>query len=119
MAQLAAYHAENPDLQGIGREKLRLLLQPRLPAPVFVIALAKARPRTARLVLDGSFVRLATHAVRLAPKDEAAWAAIAPLLGGEERFRPPRVRDIADATARAGTRCPAPAQAGRAAGLGG
>ena len=35
-AQVAAYHAENPDLQGIGREQLRLSLQPRLtkqPSP--------------------------------------------------------------------------------------
>jgi selenocysteine-specific elongation factor len=43
-------------------------------------------------------VRLAAHAVRLAPSDEAAWASIAPLLGGEIRFRPPRVRDIAAVT---------------------
>ena len=53
------------------------------------------------LVLDGSFVRLATHTVRLAPKDEAAWIEIARRLGGAERFRPPRVRDIAELTGRA------------------
>jgi selenocysteine-specific elongation factor len=95
--RLAAHHADNPDLQGIGREKLRLLLQPRLPAAVFVAALQKAA-RTGEVSLDGSFVRLASHAVRLAPKDETAWGAIGPLLGGAERFRPPRVRDIAEAT---------------------
>jgi selenocysteine-specific elongation factor len=95
--QLTAYHGENPDVQGIGREKLRLLMQPRLPAAAFVVALQKFAAGGA-IVLDGSFVRLATHAVRLAPHDEAAWANIAPLLGGEVRFRPPRVRDIAAAT---------------------
>jgi selenocysteine-specific elongation factor len=95
--QLAAYHAENLDLQGIGREKLRLLMQPRLPAAEFVVALQKITA-SGQIVLDGSFVRLATHTVRLAPKDEAAWNSIAPLLGGEARFRPPRVRDIASAT---------------------
>jgi selenocysteine-specific elongation factor len=95
--QLAAYHAENPDLQGIGREKLRLTMQPRLPAAEFVAALQKIAAGS-QIVLDGSFVRLATHTVRLAPKDEAAWSIIAPLLGGEARFRPPRVRDIATAT---------------------
>jgi len=31
------------------------------------------------LVLDGAFVRLAGHEVRLTPQDEAAWASIAPL----------------------------------------
>ncbi len=60
MEQLGAFHAENPDLQGIGREKLRMLLQPRLLAPVFVIALQKVA-RNGELVLDGAFVRLATH----------------------------------------------------------
>jgi selenocysteine-specific elongation factor len=95
--QLTAYHAENPDVQGIGREKLRLLMQPRLPAAAFVVALQKVAGGGG-VVLEGSFVRLATHAVRLVPHDEAAWADIAPLLGGEARFRPPRVRDIAAAT---------------------
>jgi selenocysteine-specific elongation factor len=95
--QLTAYHADNPDLQGIGREKLRLLMQPRLPASAFVVALQKIAA-SGQIALDGAFVRLATHSVRLAPSDEAAWSAIAPLLGGDVRFRPPRVRDIAAAT---------------------
>ncbi len=100
LEQLATYHADNPDLQGIGRERLRLMLQPRLPAPAFVVALQTAA-RTGEFVLDGSFVRLAAHTVRLAPKDEAAWDVIMPLLGGAERFRPPRVRDIANMTGQA------------------
>jgi selenocysteine-specific elongation factor len=78
---------------------LRLSLQPRLPAPVFVIALKRAAGN-GELVLDGAFVRLAAHTARLAPGDEAAWRVIASLLGGAERFRPPRVRDIAEATGR-------------------
>jgi selenocysteine-specific elongation factor len=36
-----------------------------------------------------------SHRVHLSLEDEALWARIAPLLGGEARFRPPRVRDIA------------------------
>jgi len=99
LERLAAYHAENPDLQGIGRERLRLLLQPRLPAPVFIVALRKAA-RNGEVVLDGSFVRLAKHAVRLSPEDEAALGMIAPQLAGAARFRPPRVRDIVAATGR-------------------
>lgn len=97
LEQLTAYHAENPDLQGIGREKLRLLMQPRLPAAEFVVALEKIGA-SGRIILDGSFVRLAAHTVRLPPKDEVAWNTIAPHLGGEARFRPPRVRDIATTT---------------------
>jgi selenocysteine-specific elongation factor len=94
LERLATYHAENPDLQGIGRERLRLLLQPWLPAGAFLVALQKLASN-GELVLDGSFVRLATHTVRLTPKDEGAWSEILPLLCGAERFRPPRVRDIA------------------------
>jgi selenocysteine-specific elongation factor len=99
LERLAAYHAENPDLQGIGREKLRRLLQPRLPARAFIVALQKLACGR-ELVLDASFVRLATHTVRLTSKDEAAWSEISPLLSGAERFRPPRVRDIVASTGR-------------------
>ncbi len=94
LERLAAFHAENPDLQGIGREKLRLLSEPRLAPPEFAVALQKLAA-TDRIVLDGGFVRLPTHTAQLAPKDLAAWQAIEPLLRGEARFRPPRVRDIA------------------------
>jgi selenocysteine-specific elongation factor len=100
MAQVAAYHAEYPDLQGIGREQLRLMLQPRLPKPVFAAALQRISQK-GEIVLDGAFVRSATHVVRLGSDDKATWDMIAPLLGGAERFRPPRVRDIAAATGRA------------------
>lgn len=91
---LSLFHSENPDLQGIGRERLRLSLMPRLPASVFKVAL-QIIARDGEIALDGSFVRLASHAVRLTGHDEAVWAMILPLLGGPERFRPPRVRDIA------------------------
>ncbi|TPK88804.1 selenocysteine-specific translation elongation factor [Mesorhizobium sp. B2-4-17] len=91
---LATFHAQYPDLQGIGREKLRLLLQPRLPAAVFAAALQKVA-RDHAIALDGAFVRLATHTVRLTPKDEALWHGVESLLGGAAQYRPPRVRDIA------------------------
>jgi selenocysteine-specific elongation factor len=95
--RLAAYHAENPDLQGLGRDKLRLELQPRLPAPAFLAALRRLA-QLGEIALDGAFVRLAGHVARLSAADEAAWQAIEKLLGGTERFRPPRVRDIAGST---------------------
>jgi selenocysteine-specific elongation factor len=67
---------------------------------VFIYAMQKLA-RDGALVLDGAFLRLPSHAVRLALGDEAAWEAIQPMLGGAERFRPPRVRDLAQATGRA------------------
>ena len=56
VTRVAAYHAENPDLQGMGREELRLALQPRLPKRAFDAALQKLA-RANELVLDGAFVR--------------------------------------------------------------
>ncbi|WP_430389944.1 selenocysteine-specific translation elongation factor [Dyella sp. 20L07] len=94
LEHLQAFHATNPDLQGIGREKLRLALQPRLPAAAFALALQHAE-FAGRVVRDGAFVRLASHSLQLSPEREVLWRAIAPLLGGDDRFRPPRVRDIA------------------------
>jgi selenocysteine-specific elongation factor len=98
-AQLTAFHAENPDLQGIGRERLRLSSKPRLTPPVFVVALSRLAADN-DIVLDGAFVRLASHSVRMSSNDEEAWTAIAPMLGDGVRFRPPRVRDIAITTGR-------------------
>jgi selenocysteine-specific elongation factor len=100
LERIGAYHAENPDLQGLGREQLRVSSQPKLPKPAFDVALKKLAG-SSHLVLDGAFVRLPSHEVQLAPEDRASWEMVAPLLGGAQRFRPPRVRDLAAATGRA------------------
>ncbi|MGO9246583.1 MAG: SelB C-terminal domain-containing protein, partial [Verrucomicrobiia bacterium] len=94
LARLAAFHIENPDIAGVGLERLRLQLDPRLPAPAFRSAL-ELFARAGEIALDGAWIRLSSHAVRLTVRDEELWLAIAPLLGGLVRFRPPRVREIA------------------------
>lgn len=81
-------------MQGLGRERLRLRLEPRLPALAFTAALHHLATQ-GEIALDGAWVRLPGHAARLTTEQEALWARIAPLLAGNERFRPPRVRDIA------------------------
>lgn len=91
---LARFHAENPDLPGLGRERLRLSLTPRLPKDAF-LALLRAEAEAGRITLDGAFVRQPGHEVRLSPEDEALWDRISPVLLGDLRFRPPRVRDFA------------------------
>lgn len=93
---LASYHAENPDLQGMGQEAVRLSLTPRLPGPGFA-GLLRMAADAGRITLDAGFVRLPDHAPRMSPDDEALYGRVLPLLGGETRFRPPRVRDIAGA----------------------
>jgi selenocysteine-specific elongation factor len=90
---LSAFHAENPDLQGMGCERLRLRLEPRLSAPAFAAAL-QSLARLGEVAIDGAWVRLPGHQARLTTEHEALWARIRPLLSGQERFRPPRVRDI-------------------------
>jgi selenocysteine-specific elongation factor len=94
IAILADFHVENPDLPGMGIEQLRLKLELRLPANIFISVL-QCLARGKEISLDGAWVRLPSHEVRLAPSDEAIWKTMQPLLAGGERFRPPRVRDIA------------------------
>jgi len=94
---VAAFHAENPDLQGLGSERLRLMLEPRLPRPMFVAALARL-VAPGGIAVEGSWVRRPDHVARLGAADEALWNRIGPHLARhEERFRPPRVRDLAGA----------------------
>ena len=45
LATLEAFHADNPDLPGMGLERLRLQLEPRLPAPAFRRSAARAVAR--------------------------------------------------------------------------
>ena len=93
LERLTGFHAENPDVPGMGRERLRLQLEPRLPAPAFAAAL-QTLARNKEVVLDGAWVRLLGHEVRLTADEESLWRAVRPLLSDQGRFRPPRVRDI-------------------------
>ncbi len=93
LAALAAFHAGNPDLPGMGLERLRLKLEPRLPAPAFIAAL-QTLARAKEVALDGAWVRLPGHEVRLTDGEERLWQKVQPLIAGGERFRPPRVRDV-------------------------
>jgi selenocysteine-specific elongation factor len=92
--RLAAFHQDNPDLPGIGLERLRLALEPRLPAPAFAAAL-QMLARLREVALDGAWVRLPSHQVQLGAAEEKLWCRMQPLIAGKERFRPPRVRDVA------------------------
>ncbi len=91
--RLTAFHAENPDLPGIGAELLRRQIELRLPASVFAAAV-QALARDKEVTLHGAWVQLPNHKARLTADEEALWHIVRPLLAGNERFRPPRVRDI-------------------------
>ena len=94
LERLRSFHADNQDLLGMGVERLRTQLEPRLPVPAFRAALQRLIA-AGEIVLDGAWVRLIGHQATMAQADERLWSEIEPLLGGPERFRPPRVRDIA------------------------
>jgi selenocysteine-specific elongation factor len=93
IATLTAFHIGNPDLPGLGIERLRLQIEPRLIVPAFFSAL-RDLARAHEVALDGAWVRLPGHQVKLTPQDEDIWYEIQPLLSAADRFRPPRVRDI-------------------------
>ena len=94
LGTLDKFHNEHPDLPGIGFEPLRMQLQRRLPTPGFLSFLQNIA-KSGDIALDGAWVRLSKHSVGLTDTDEMLWAKMAPLLGGQERFRPPRIRDMA------------------------
>jgi selenocysteine-specific elongation factor len=93
-ASLEEFHLSSPDLPGISAEKLRSRLAPLVPKLLF-LELLRVLSRDKSIAIDGAWLRLATHEARLTSQDEQAWLRITPLIGGEQRFRPPRVRDIA------------------------
>ena len=94
LARLDAFHLANPDLPGVGLERMRLQVEPRLPAPAFAAGL-QMLVKAGEIGLDGAWIRRAGFEVRLTAQDEVMWTRTHPLLSGTERFRPPRVRDIA------------------------
>ena len=51
--------------------------------------------KTKQIALDGAWIRLPDHEVRLTSSEQSLWLDVEPLIAGKERFRPPRVRDIA------------------------
>ena len=78
MATLETFHAANPDLPGLGAERLRLQIEPRLPPPVFA-AVLQGFGRKREIAMDGAWVRLPAHA---GAADAAGRAAV-----GEESGR--------------------------------
>ncbi|OQW59583.1 MAG: selenocysteine-specific translation factor [Proteobacteria bacterium SG_bin9] len=90
---LARFHRENPNLIGIGFEQLRLVLQPRLPAVAFSGFLQNLI-QSQRVVLNGTWIRLPSHALTLTGPDEKNWKRIFPLLSETHKFKPPKVREL-------------------------
>ena len=95
LSTLAELHRAYPDLPGINLEKLRSQVQPRLPPAAFR-AMLQAIVSSNEIALDGAWVRLRDHTARLGDAEEKFWAQVVPLISGDERFRPPRARDLSN-----------------------
>lgn len=95
VATLKAFHESNPDALGLPPERLRVGLKKRWPPAVFA-ALQEREVAAKTVTVDGALVRLPGHSLKLGAKDEILWRKIAADLA-RDRFKPPRVRDFADA----------------------
>ncbi len=92
---LKAFHETKADAPGLQAERLRVTLKRRWPASVFKVLLDR-EIRAKTVVVDGAFLRLPGHSLKLGSRDEALWNKIAADMT-RDRFKPPRVRDFAQA----------------------
>jgi selenocysteine-specific elongation factor len=92
---LKTFHETKADAPGLQAERLRVTLKRRWPAPVFK-ALLDQEIRAKTVVVDGAFLRLPGHSLKLGSRDEALWQKISADMT-RDRFKPPRVRDFAQA----------------------
>lgn len=94
-ATLKAFHESKPDAPGLQAERLRLTLKRRWPVPVFK-ALLDQEIQAKKVTVDGAFLRIPGHSLKLGARDEALWQKMSAEMV-RDRFKPPRVRDFAQA----------------------
>lgn len=95
VAYLTGFHAVEPDLFGVGLEKLRLAVAPHIRT-YFFRELIAADMAGGQLKMRGAWVGLTSHEAKLSEGDAAIWAQVSPVLNGAVRFHPPRTRDFAN-----------------------
>lgn len=96
LAAVADTHRREPEMPGLEQNRLRRMVAPALAADAFADLLDELL-REGRLVRRGAFVAAPAHKAELARDERVRWERIKPLLMNE-RFNPPRVRDLARAT---------------------
>ncbi len=96
LAQLARFHALEPDQLGPDRDRLRRFVALPLERPVF-ISLIEELLAEGGLACSGPWLHLPEHQAQLNDEDMALWAQLQPLLQASG-FDPPWVRDLARAT---------------------
>ena len=95
--RLGQFHASSPERPGMAEDALRLSIPTRLTRPQLKAVLAMLAP-AGEVVAQGGLVRLASHASSLGAADQRLWDKIETAIGGENRYRPPQVRELSEAT---------------------
>ena len=98
-AAVDQHHATHPDQIGLPMEALRRQVAARMPFSILSAAVQRLVAAGTH-TLDRGAIRRPGHGATLPPQDAALWIRIRPMLAGGERFRPPRVRDIAGVVGR-------------------
>jgi len=93
LAAVAAAHEREPEMPGLEQNRLRRMVAPALAADAFA-DLVDELLSEALLARRGAFLALPTHRAELGRDERVRWERIKPLLMND-RFDPPRVRDIA------------------------
>ncbi|MBS1160563.1 MAG: selB [Proteobacteria bacterium] len=97
LAALAGEHQRAPEMPGVEPDRLRRLTLPTLSRPAFD-QLLRGPLGDQRIVQTHAWLHLPQHRIQLAGADRGLWQSLQPLLAAEP-YNPPRVRDIARATA--------------------
>jgi selenocysteine-specific elongation factor len=93
---LAAEHQRAPDMVGVERERLRRLTLPTLTRAAFDALVAELLA-AGRIAASRAWLHLPEHQASLAAGDRDLFVVLKPLLDAQ-RFGPPRVRDVANAS---------------------
>jgi selenocysteine-specific elongation factor len=88
------FHARYPQLLGPTRRRLPGGLEPRMPRAAGEAVVEELVERR-KLTQEGGVCRLPEHRLGLDRADQTLWQTLAPLIGGHNRFRPPRVAELA------------------------
>lgn len=96
LAAVAATHESEPEMPGLEQNRLRRIVAPQLAVDA-VAELVDELLADGNLVRRGAFLALPSHKAELGKDERVRWEKIKPLLM-EQRFDPPRVRDIARLT---------------------
>ena len=98
MGEVQLFHKRYPQLLGPNLKRMMSALGPRLPRVPAQAALGSLVAEK-KIVHESGIYRCPGHGLGLDRADEAIWKRVEPLLGGEDRYRPPRLPQLCESLA--------------------